>query len=70
MSVFRDLLLVMNFSQNQVSNAFAINNLKNLSAKYSVKKAINCIDKITQAKKYLRNNVNSQLILENLILSF
>ncbi|MCD4705739.1 hypothetical protein K8R61_01520 [bacterium] len=70
MSVFRDLLLVMNFSQNQVSNVFAINNLKNLSVKYSVKKTIDCIDKITQAKKYLRNNVNQQLILENLILSF
>ncbi|MEA2088520.1 MAG: DNA polymerase III subunit [Patescibacteria group bacterium] len=70
LSVFRDLLLVMNYSSSQVGNIFAISRFENLSVKYSAKKAINCIDKINQAKKYLRNNVNPQLILENLILSF
>ncbi|NCF75523.1 MAG: AAA family ATPase [Xanthomonadaceae bacterium] len=70
LSIFRDLLLSMNFSLNQIENIFAIDKIKSLSNKYSIKKIIYCIDKINQAKKYLHNNANPQLILENLILSF
>lgn len=70
LSVFRDLLLTINSMSDQVGNIFAINKIKNLSAKYSIEKVISSINKINQAKKYLHNNVNQQLILENLVLFF
>lgn len=68
--VFRDLLLIRSSNLNSVVNVFVVNRLTSIASKYSDKKIILFIDRINKAKKYLRNNVNPQLILENLILNF
>ncbi len=68
--VFRDLLLVRSSNMDSVGNIFVADRLRSIAGKYSENKIILFIDRINKAKRYLKSNVNPQLILENLILNF
>ncbi len=68
--VLRDLLLIKIFSVNLIKNIFIQKELERLATKYSINQLKELIDKIRSTQKYLRQNINPQLAMENLVLNF
>jgi DNA polymerase III subunit delta' len=68
--VLRDLLLTKNSYFNSISHVFALDRIKVVSNNYSNKEIVKIIDRASEAKINLKKNVNPQLIIENLSLSF
>lgn len=66
-SWFMDLLrLKFNLAKEFITNNDYLENLQNLSKEINTKKLLNCLDKIIALHKYLDNNLNQQLLLEDL----
>ena len=69
-TIFRSLLLTKSAFEENKKEIFITETINILSQKYSYKDLIKFIDKINQGKKYIKNNINPRLVLENLILNF
>jgi len=68
-SIYRDIILIKNNSQQNTINFFIKEKLNNLSVKYNSERLREIIIKIQQTKYYLKLNVNPLLTLENLMLA-
>lgn len=67
--ILRDLSLFKNNNEPLVANIDYLEIIKKQSDSFSFSKIISVLNNINQAKKYFKYNVNSKLILENLIIN-
>ena len=65
----RDLLLVESHSSNLLSHIYLENELGEIAQKNSESKLIQMAKNIELTKKYLKQNINPKLALENLIIN-
>ena len=68
--ILRDVMLVKNSNESFVGHPHILEDLEELSAKYTNRKILQLISQINLSKKYLDANLNSKLTLENLVLNF
>jgi hypothetical protein len=67
-SVIRDLLLIKNNLLDSLTNLLVKEELKKLAQKYSSLELKTILEEIDLARKYLGQNVNPRLVIENLML--
>ncbi|MFA6918738.1 MAG: DNA polymerase III subunit delta' C-terminal domain-containing protein [Patescibacteria group bacterium] len=67
-SVIRDILLCQNNATQLVSNFQSLEQIEKLGAIVASSKLENILSYIGQARKYLGQNINNKLIIENLII--
>ncbi|MFH1225981.1 MAG: DNA polymerase III subunit delta' [bacterium] len=69
-SVWRDLILIKTQSINLIKNVFVQKEMEKLAGRYSLRQLKDLILQAKETQKYLKQNVNPQLALENLMLNF
>lgn len=69
-SVLRDLFLIKSLSVDLIKNIFIRQDLEKMAGRYSIGQLKNLIDQTKEAQKFLRQNANLQLVMENLVLNF
>lgn len=70
LSVLRDIYLIRTRSIDLIKNVFIQPELEKLAASYTTSQIKNNIDNLRETQNYLRQNVNQQLALENLVINF
>jgi len=68
--IIRDLILIKTDSDNFMVNNFIKDNLIKLADKYSQQELITILSEINKTKKYLSQNINPRLAVENLMFLF
>lgn len=68
--LLRDLILIKEGLSFQIINLFLKIKLFCLAEKYSEREIIDLQKRVQDSRKYLKQNVNPQLVLENFVLSF
>lgn len=68
--IIRDSLLIKNNSGHFVNHLSVASELQNFSEDYDNNKLVGLIAEIEKSKQYLNENVNTKLVLENLVLTF
>lgn len=68
-SIIRDLLLIKNDLLNSLANFIIKERLIKLAQRYSSLKLKTISEEIDLAQKYLRQNVNTRLVIENLVIN-
>ena len=69
-SCLRDILLIKNMCFDKITHIAFKQQLSQLALKYSPLELVNLLKKIKHTQKYIEQNVNSRLALENLVLEF
>ncbi|MFH1173268.1 MAG: DNA polymerase III subunit delta' [bacterium] len=70
LSVLRDIFLIKSLSVDLIKNIFIQEELEKLASRYSYGRLREIIKNLKQTQDYLRQNVNQQLALENLVINF
>ncbi len=68
-SVWRDLILIKAQSVNLIKNVFVQQKLMELAGRYSLRQLKDLILQAKETQRYLKQNINPQLALENLMLN-
>lgn len=68
--LYRDVLYIVGGCEENLANVFAKEELKKISAKYNRNQVAGILSSIMLTKKYLGENVNPRLAIENLVLKF
>jgi DNA polymerase-3 subunit delta' len=68
--LYRDVLYIVGGCEENLANVFAREDLQKISAKYNRNQVAGILSSIMLTKKYLGENVNPRLAIENLVLKF
>jgi DNA polymerase-3 subunit delta' len=68
--LYRDVLYIVSGREENLTNVFAKEELKKISAKYGKVQVAGILNSLVVAKKHLGENVNPRLVIENLVLKF
>lgn len=68
-SLIRDLILVNHVNSNLLSHSYLEEDFTRITQRYSMDRLVQIIKKVEETKKYLKQNINAKLALENLIIN-
>lgn len=68
--LYRDVLYVVGGCEENMANVFAKKEIAGIAAKYNRRQVAVILGSITETKKFLDENVNPRLAIENLVLKF